>query len=188
MKPTYMRQEIAQTIQDIPAYDDLEKQHIQETLEWINSGAEIFRLKKPDIPNKHLVSYFIVFDDQAQKVLLCDHKKAQLWLPPGGHVDPGEHPRETARRECLEELQLEADFWQEAPLFITSTVTVGLTAGHTDVSLWYLLKGNTGDTYAFDEREFNTVEWFDLDAIPFQRSDPHMHRFVEKLKREVSYY
>ena len=175
-----MKQQITNLITHIQPYDPIEKEHIQDTLNWINSGADIFRLKKPDVPKKHLVSYFILFDEQARKVLLCDHKKAQLWLPLGGHVDPDEHPRETARRECLEELGVNAEFWREDPVFITSTVTVGLTAGHTDVSLWYILVGNSNKQYAYDRREFNDIKWFSLDKIPFEKSDPHMKRFVEK--------
>ena len=76
-------QNVAAIISGIIPFDDIESQHIQETLAWIHSGAPIFRLQKPDIPPKHLVSYFILFDEKAQKVLLVDHKKAQLWLPAG---------------------------------------------------------------------------------------------------------
>ncbi|MFI5343447.1 MAG: NUDIX domain-containing protein [Chlamydiales bacterium] len=38
---------------------------------------------------------------------LVDHKKANLWLPAGGHVEPNEHPRETVKREILEELSIQ---------------------------------------------------------------------------------
>ncbi len=177
-----MRQQISDLIQQILPHDALEKTHIEETVAWINSGVEIFRLEKPDIPDKHLVSYFLLFDEVAQKILLCDHKKAGLWLPLGGHVDPGENPRETARRECFEELRIDADFCFQDPVFISSTVTVGLTPGHTDISLWYLLKGSCQDIYDFDVREFNAIQWFALDDIPYEASDPHMKRFIQKLR------
>ena len=35
--------------------------------------------------------------------LLLWHKKMQAWLPPGGHIDPGELPEEAALREVREE-------------------------------------------------------------------------------------
>lgn len=173
---------VIDVISTIIPFDDLESQHIQETLSWIRSGAQIFRLQKPDIPPKHLVSYFILFDENAQKILLVDHKKSQLWLPAGGHVEPGEHPQDAVSRECLEELRIDADFWCEYPFFLTSTVTVGLTPGHTDVSLWYVLKGDKHASYSFDQREFNAIRWFDFDEIPFKKSDPHMERFIKKFK------
>jgi ADP-ribose pyrophosphatase YjhB (NUDIX family) len=37
------------------------------------------------------------------RVLLLFHPKLGLWLPPGGHVEPGELPDEAAVREVLEE-------------------------------------------------------------------------------------
>jgi 8-oxo-dGTP diphosphatase len=80
------------------------------------------------------VSYFAVVDEQ--RVLLVDHRNAQLWLPAGGHVEPHEHPRTTVVRELREELGLVAPHAIGAPVMVTSVSTVGLTAGHTDVCLW----------------------------------------------------
>lgn len=37
------------------------------------------------------------------RVLLLFHPKIGLWLPPGGHIEPGELPDEAAVREVLEE-------------------------------------------------------------------------------------
>ena len=39
-----------------------------------------------------------------------DHKKAELWLPSGGHVEIDEDPTDTVTRECMEELSVAADF------------------------------------------------------------------------------
>ena len=61
------------------------------------------------------------------------------------------------------------------------TKTVGHTAGHTDVSLWYILKGCSSVQYTFDIEEFIQVRWFFLDEIPYNQADPHMKRFIEKL-------
>lgn len=36
-------------------------------------------------------------------VLLHRHRKLGMWLPPGGHIEPGELPDEAAVREVLEE-------------------------------------------------------------------------------------
>lgn len=168
-------------VSNIQPYDPLENEHIQDTLEWIKSGSPIFRIQKPNIPSKHLVSYFIVLDVLQQQILLVDHKLAKLWLPAGGHVEPDEHPRITVTRECKEELDIQANFWLEKPFFLTSTkVPDGLP--HTDVSLWYILKKPENQTIKFDPREFNCIRWFHFDEIPFENSDPHMKRFVNKLR------
>jgi 8-oxo-dGTP diphosphatase len=177
-----MKSIVYHIVANILPVDNLEREHIQDTLTWIQSGEPIFRVQKPDVPPKHLVSYFVLFDENAKKVLLVDHKKAKLWLPSGGHVEVGEHPRDAAVRECLEELEIEAEFWKNDPIFLTSTKTVGLTAGHTDVSLWYVLSADHQMNYQFDAEEFTAIEWFSLDKIPYERSDPHMERFINKLK------
>ena len=178
--------EIIKIIRDIVPFDDLEHQHIEETLKWIKSGVPIFRLQKPDIPPKHLASYFILFDKSAKKVLLVDHKISGLWLPSGGHVEPNEHPYITVERECLEELGIKANFWQKKLIFLTSTNTVGISKGHVDVNLWYILEGCQHTQYKFDTKEFNTVQWFAFDEIPYERSDIDMKRFISKLEGILS--
>jgi 8-oxo-dGTP diphosphatase len=64
----------------------------------------------------------------------------------------------------------------------TCTTTVGITAGHTDVSLWYVVRGNCAHELKFDETEFNAVRWFQFSQVPFERSDPHLRRFIRKLE------
>lgn len=179
MTPSHSK--IHHLIKTIAPHDDVERGHIADTLAWIESGAPLFRIQKPDVPHQHLVSYFVLFDARARKILLVDHKKALLWLPAGGHVELDEDPKDTVRRECREELGIDAEFWAPAPVFLTSTLTVGLTAGHRDVSLWYVLKGDSKATYEFDRDEFHAVRWFDFDAVHTLSSDPHLGRFLEKL-------
>jgi 8-oxo-dGTP diphosphatase len=174
-----MRSAIREEVSSIEPFDDVERAHIGDALAWIDSGAELCRVKKPAIPPKHLVSYFVVVDDE--HVLLVDHKNARLWLPTGGHVEPGEHPRAAATRELREELGLELIDSLGAPLMLTSSDTVGITAGHTDVSLWYVVTAERGAPVAFDTEEFYGVGWFHFSEAPLSRSDPHLGRFLRKL-------
>ncbi|MCX6988722.1 MAG: NUDIX hydrolase [Chlamydiae bacterium] len=178
---TSIRHEIHCIINSLAPFDEMEQEHISFTKNWIESGAEIFRTAKPATPDPHLVAYFLLIDSSMHKVLLVDHKKAGLWLPAGGHVEPNEHPKETVRREILEELRLEANFMIEDPIFLTVTKTVGQIAQHTDVSFWYLLKGNNEMPLQYDQEEFNDIRWFDINSIPYENTDPHMRRFIQKL-------
>lgn len=172
---------ILQEVESIEPFDALESQQKSETLAWILSGAQLCRTEKPSTPPCHLVSYFVVVD--GDYILLVDHKNAGLWLPTGGHVEPDEHPRETVLREAKEELSIEAKFlFLQKPLFITSTTTVGQTAGHTDVSFWYVLEGDRTASLAFDREEFHDVRWFLPEEVPFEKSDPHMRRFLRKMQ------
>lgn len=175
-----IRNEIYQEIDSITPLDSLEIEHKEDALQWVKSGIEIFRIKKEATPPKHLVSYFVVVD--GDYILLADHKKAQAWLPTGGHVEANEHPKTTVEREALEEIKLTAKFLSNHPLMITTRETVGLTAGHIDVSLWYAIKGDRKAEVKFDKREFNAVQWFHIDNIPFEKAEPNLKRFIAKLK------
>jgi 8-oxo-dGTP diphosphatase len=176
-----MREHIAAIVRAIQPYDQLEADHIGAALEWIGSGAPLCRTHKPATPPQHLVSYVILVDTLKRQLLLVDHRKSGLWLPSGGHVEPGEHPRATVEREAWEELRIEARLLFEEPLFLTITQTVGQTAGHTDVSLWYVLTGDASQSLRYDAEEFVRIAWFPLDALPLERSDPHIARFTAKL-------
>jgi ADP-ribose pyrophosphatase YjhB (NUDIX family) len=184
VSPDNSRQAVREEIASIEPFDDLERAHLQDALAWVDSGAELCRIQKPAIPPQHLVSYFVLVDHE--HVLLVDHKNAQLWLPSGGHVEPGEHPRATVVRELQEELGLETSSPPGAPLMLTISETVGVTAGHTDVSLWYVVNADRGSPLEFDTEEFHAVRWFRCSEAPLSRSDPHLGRFLRKLALVVS--
>jgi 8-oxo-dGTP diphosphatase len=178
-----IRSIISQIVSSIEPFDTIEEEQIGFVLKWIASGDEIFRISKPADPDIHLVSYFALLSPEENKILLVDHKKANLWLPPGGHIEPGEHPKEAVKREIQEELGIEATFLIDPPLFLTISRTTEDShfSSHTDVSLWYVLKGSSDWHLDFDKEEFNEIKWFDLNKIPFELSDPNMDRFLKKL-------
>ncbi len=179
-----MRDIIKNLVTAIHPIDQLETKHISDVIQWIDSGAQLFRIQKPDVPPKHLVSYFVLFDEKARKLLLVNHIKAGLWLPPGGHVEKDENPNTTVEREILEELFIPAEYIQNTPFFLTVTKTVNINAGHMDVSLWYLLRGDSTKKLRYDSSEFNGYKWLTIEEVlrtDISTLDPHMHRFVKKL-------
>jgi 8-oxo-dGTP diphosphatase len=181
---TALRAQIRAEFQTIVPCDAVEERHLASAVAWLDSGAELFRTEKPATPHRHLVAYFVCVD--GDQVLLVDHKKAQLWLPPGGHVEPGEHPRVTVSREIEEELGVTAELAFPEPLMLTVTKTQGLGVGHTDVSLWYVLRLERERELRFDAREFHGVQWFATGDVPHARSDPHMARFLQKLEQRMT--
>ncbi len=46
----------------------------------------------------------VLLRDLSSRVLLVEPTYRDTWEIPGGMIEPGESPREAARRECLEEL------------------------------------------------------------------------------------
>jgi len=60
---------------------------------------------------------------------------------------------------------------------VTCTTTVGLTSGHSDVSLWYVVSAAHNQQIIFDDQEFASVKWFPYSDVPLLRTDPHLARF-----------
>lgn len=180
--------EIRKLVQALTPTDDLEARHRAECLAWLAGTDDIFRREKPCTPSPHLVAYFLLWDEVDGSVLLVDHIKAGLWLPSGGHVEPGEHPVETVRREVVEELGVPAVFSPrlgERPALLTVTETVGRPEErHTDVSLWFVLSGSRDQPLAPDPGEFRGVRWWtpaELTTEDPSTLDPHMGRMMAKL-------
>lgn len=59
------------------------------------------------------VATFVIHQE---KVLLLWHEKLQMWLPPGGHVEPNELPDEAAVREVLEETGIAVELLSQPAL------------------------------------------------------------------------
>ena len=172
----------------VPA-DERERVDRDDCLHWLAASSDIYRRQKPATPAKHLVSYAVLMDERDCTAFLVDHRLAGLWLPPGGHVEPGEDPADTARREAREELGIAADFAiaGEVPFFVSVTPTVSVPGqgSHLDVSLWYLLSGRPGMAISLDTREFAGGRWWT--AAEIESSDPALFdpcfgRFLAKLQ------
>ncbi|MBV8500976.1 MAG: NUDIX domain-containing protein [Paucibacter sp.] len=179
--PEHLRIELAA----IEPLDEIEQAHLADALAWIASGAPLYRTAKPATPPKHLVAYFAVVHED--HILLVNHRNALKWLPTGGHVEPHEDPRSTVVRELQEELGLEIDQEQLAPPhMVTVSETVGLTVGHVDVSLWYSVKASRSTAFRFDCEEFGEARWFSFEEASQLRSDPHLARFLSKLRADTA--
>lgn len=176
-----MRHKIRQTLARIEPWDEVERRAIADTLAWIDSGVEICRLQKPATPPKHLISYALVVDFENDALLLVDHRKSKLWLPAGGHLDPGESPAACAKRELQEELRIEWEPLSDTPFFLSIAETVEQPVVHTDVALWYLFWGECGQQFDYDQREFFGIKWFSMRSIPYSHTDRNMERAVQKL-------
>ncbi|HEX3517010.1 MAG TPA: NUDIX hydrolase [Trebonia sp.] len=184
-----IRSELEDLVRSVQPFDGREAADQAGILDWVASGKQLFRTVPPDTPPKHLVVYFIPVDAAERCLLLGDHRKSGLWLPPGGHVEDGEDPRQAVIREAREELGIAAEFADDKPLFLTVTPTKGPNS-HIDVDLWFVLRVTRRETQLDpDQREFKSVRWFDLNpqyGWPEDSYDPEMHRFAAKLQAAQS--
>jgi len=116
--------------------------------------------------NRHFtVAVFVIWEG---KVLLHLHRKLGLWLPPGGHIEPGELPDEAAVREVLEETGLEVELVGERrqdvedPLQLHRPAGVQLEnigPGHQHIDLIYFASpiGSTEIAQSYSE---DRVGWY----------------------------
>ncbi len=177
---------VAALVAAIEPWDDVERSHQADVLAWLASTPDVYRRVRPATPPRHLVSYAVLTDPRDLSVFLVDHRLAGLWLPAGGHVEPGEEPAVTAAREAREELGIDADFSiaGRRPVFVTIARTTGPDR-HTDVSLWYLLAGSPALPIAPDPREFAGGRWWtgpQIESADPALLDPNMGRFLAKIR------
>ncbi len=177
-------------VEKITPLDEKEQKLQAESIRWILSGEDMFRITRPNIPPKHWIVYMPVLDLERDMILLGDHIKSNLWLPAGGHVDPWEHPHHTALRELEEELFVKGEFINDDAFMLsshgvlTSANDSKATINHEDIALWYLMKGDSHIEWSFDKREFRSLKWYAYDSIP-KGTESNMERFFKKLKLEL---
>lgn len=117
------------------------------------------------------------FIEHAQRLLLLYHKKLQVWINVGGHVEPNEDPEMALWREIFEETGLQKKNLQlielnkERPdiqntgakgLSMPFDLTVyfsGNSRVHRHIDFSYMMKSNT-DVVTYNPRESNAFGWF----------------------------
>src|SRR3984885_900502 len=179
---------VSDLVAAVQPFDAREAADQADILGWVASGQQLFRTVPPATPPKHLGVFFAPVDATGRCLLLGDHRKSGLWLPPGGHVEDGEDPHQAVIRETREELGIAAEVMDDKPFFLSVTPTTGANP-HLDVDLWFVLRVARHDARVTpDPREFKGVRWFDLDEPrdwPADTYDPEMHRFAAKFIHQI---
>ncbi|MFM2033208.1 MAG: hypothetical protein RLZZ297_1973 [Chloroflexota bacterium] len=116
---------------------------------------------------------FIVRDGAT---LLLWHRKLQMWLPPGGHIDPHELPHDAAVREVREETGYEVTLLNQG--YQLGHVAVlpqpycillePISPEHEHIDLIYFAVVS-GGTLNPSQREAEATQW--LDAAGLDRPD-----------------
>jgi len=143
-------------VESLRPVDDREAASIVRTLE------ELDRLPHPldeHADPVHLTASAVVVGPRG--TVLHRHKRLGLWLQPGGHIDPGEHPADAAVREVLEETGLTTRHADGGRDLVHVDVHFG-GRGHTHLDLRYLLHAGTDDPRP-TPGESPDVRWFDWD-------------------------
>lgn len=172
------RQQYISSIQKITPYDSLEINDINETLAWLISAPEIH---KPLNLEQHLGVICVVLSPDRKETFLLNHKKAKLWLPPGGHVDQGISFQDSVCAEMQEELNIEPKLINSDPFFLTKTLTQGLNAGHYDITVWFLVEGDPKINYFVLEKEACQSKWIKIEELLVVPEYRHLERVYKKI-------
>ena len=123
----------------------------------------------------------IVFEN---KVLLIFHKKHQIWLQIGGHIELNEDPDQALFREVKEECGLDIEIiGEKQPTFeVVGTKFLypptfmnihKVSDTHKHIGLFYIAKAKSGE-FMHNKEEHDDIRWFskeDLDNPEFKISE-----------------
>lgn len=148
------------------------------------------RLTRQEDPRSHFAVFFMAYDPDMGLVYVGFHKKANQWIPNGGHIEGDELPHETVNREVHEEWGRRVNITAATSPFAISFTPIKnrwqSCKEHFDI--WYILR--TSST-KFDPdkvqmlREFYEANWKTLSEA--QRIIVHVPTLgvLEKLARST---
>ena len=141
---------------------------------------------RPDWHSCRMASHQVVavILSQADRLLLCHRAPTRRWYPdvwdfPGGHVEPEERPEEALRREILEELGVELEGVDGAPVLHRFVPDTGL-----DLTVW-VSRCWRGNVTNMQPEEHDAIGWFRREQLVGLRfADPSYLGLLQGLLRE----
>ncbi len=112
----------------------------------------------------HFCVYFLPYDPEKKSIFIVHHKKSNLWLSPGGHIDRGEDLLSALNREIQEELGVNKAFLELPRPFLISITPINNTPQpcREHLDLWFLFRTN-GKNFQVDLQEFYDTKWVTLE-------------------------
>lgn len=90
-----------------------------------------------------------------------------------GHIDLGENSIQAAVREAREEINVEID---PSRLYFVQTLYTPLDKQEIDFTYTYQLTSD--DSFAFEDGEVESVEWWSLETFRYASQHPDKHQMV----------
>ncbi len=110
-----------------------------------------------------------------EKVLLIHHKKLNLWLPVGGHMEQNETPDDALRREFKEEVNLEIKILNESDIPFKGNIKRNLATpfysnvhnvgDHDHSCLFYVCTADDIDGLEANLDELKDLAWFSKEDL-----------------------
>ena len=122
----------------------------------------------------HITGSAWILNSSRDRTVLTHHRKLNLWLQTGGHLEEGEEPRDGAIREGMEETGLTSLRFIQETLFDLDIHLIparGDQLAHYHFDMRFLLEAD-GDESLVISDESRDLRWVDLDDVPlYNRSD-----------------
>lgn len=125
-----------------------------------------------------------ILDKENNKVLLSQRDQPGFpeihgkWQFPGGTIEFGEHPEETAIRETKEEIGIDIKLLSNRP-FINSFVYADSIQG---IIFIYPAKIVSGQIDISNNPKTKDVKWFEIDNLDFQACLLEVKNFIKELQ------
>lgn len=139
-----------------------------------------------DGPPEHFTASAVLFSADFAQVLLVLHKKARLWLQPGGHFEPGDRTvAGAALREATEESGIDGLRAVPGAIFLHRhdlAATFGRCAAHWDLRIAAVAPADATITVS---EESDDVRWWPVDDLP-QPTDPDLAECIDTLRAALT--
>ncbi|KKR33371.1 MAG: hypothetical protein UT63_C0018G0011 [Candidatus Gottesmanbacteria bacterium GW2011_GWC2_39_8] len=155
------------------------------------------KLIREENPESHFCVFFLPYNPKTEKVFFVHHKKAGLWISPGGHIDRGEGIKDAVIRELKEELGLSLALKnihnpfllticdiEERDKSIADKVTrpldfVGRSC-KTHFDIWHLIEIGK-EKFEVDKKEFYDTGWFGIEEALNLLTDENNRMALRKI-------
>lgn len=159
---TYMKTQLEKAIATVGEKSYVNKKTVEQFSKRIEIGAPF---TKKELVSEHFCSFFVPYNSQTHSIFVGHHKKANDWIPPGGHLDPGESPLQTVVREFHEELGV---VLKKEPIYLVDasitdiTHPLGYCKKHYD--FWHVVLTDK-IKFKYDSGEFYDAGWYSVDYV-----------------------
>lgn len=120
------------------------------------------------------------------KVLLIHHKKLDLWLPVGGHIEDNETPDEALLREAKEEVNLDIDILNQSDIPLQGNIKKSLAVpfyvnvhnvgDHDHCCFFYVCMPKNPEQLKIN-KELKDFAWFSKEEL----NKPHIPKDVKNI-------
>jgi len=173
-----VRNSYVKSIEYIIPFDEEEKKTIEEVIEWIKNTKNI---TKKENPEQHLGVVAFIVNKRNKKVFLINHRKAETFLMPWGHVDFWETFQETIEKELKEELWFNVEIKNKEPFYISKIYTHWKNSWHYDVTVVFKIEIEDDKSFTVDEKEADNAKWFEWDELSNLTGFSQLPRIKDKL-------